>query len=475
MKLRNLSGILFIFALLAGLVACEEDNSSIGSAISRGEVEITIDTIDYNLYGVAKAIENFDSKTGNLMIGNIQVDKYGKLDCSFVTRLMCASTLDVADSLLNPSRVDSCKLILGAERKGIIGDSLAPQVLTVYKLTKQLPSDINSDFDPQDFFDPSEPFASRSYTLSEIASKDSIFYNNTYIDISLDLPKEFGQEIFETYKNHPEVFQWPQTMARDFLPGLYVKSTFGNGSIANITSVFIAVFYHSLKDETTIDDNDNSVTTQVHVNHMAVPFTVSPEVLSSNNISYTPSKNVINKNEMEDGEVVITTPGGYIGEFTFPAEDLIDRFRSKNVHLSTINELILYLPAEKFDEGSDIGIAQNLLMVKSNEYESFFRENKTPDTLNSFTGVYDSEKGYYYFSSLRNYFISLLDKDKITQDDVTFTLVPVEITTETPPTYYSDPVTYVTKCVPYISKPSMTLVKTDQATVTFSFSTQIID
>ena len=474
MKLKKFSSIFLILAWLGILASCETETTSIGSSITRGEVEITIDTITFNLNGKARPIQSFDSKTGNLMIGSIQVDNYGKLDCSFVTRLMCSSNLDVADSLFYAQRVDSCKLILGAERTGIVGDSLAPQILTVYKLTQQLPSDINNTFDPEGYYDPSAPFATRSYTVSEIANSDSAFYSNSYVDISVNLPKEFGEEIFTAYKNTPEIFQWPQIMAKEFLPGFYVKPTFGNGCIANIRSVFVGVFYHSLEDRQIIEDND-TVMKQVHVNHLAVPFTVSPEVLSSNNVSYTPAQNVVDKNQLDDAQFVITTPGGYIGEFTFPAQALIDRYNEKNKHLSTVNELILYLPAEEFDPSSGIGVAQNLLMIKASEYESFFAENKTPDSLNSFTGIYDSKNKRYYFTSLRNYFLDLLGKDSISEEDVSFVLVPVEIETETVSSYYGEGTTYVTKCVPYSSKPTMTYVKSDEAIITFSFSTQIIE
>lgn len=473
--IRKAFAALMVTGTILGLTtACEDENSTIGSSISRGEVEITIDTISFNLYGKAKSIESFDSKTGNLMLGRLQNESYGKLDCSFVTRLMCSANLGVDDSLFYTNRVDSCKLIMGAARGNVSGDSLVPQILSVYKLNKQLPSNIDNTFNPEGYYDPSTPFATFSYTLSELSSNDSTFNYNSYVDLTMDLPKEFGEEIFKAYKNEPEIFQWPQTMAERFLPGLYVKQDFGNGCVANIQSVFVGVFYHSLEEKTTVVDNDTTVSV-VHVNHLAVPFTVSPEVLSSNNISYVPSQNIVNKNRENNGEIVITTPGGYIGEFTFPAAELLERYREKEEHLSTVNDLYLYIPAAPFDPESGIGMAQNLLIVKSSEYENFFKDNKIPDNLTSFTGVYDSANGWFVFSSMRNYFLNLLQQKEVTEEDMAFTIVPVEISTETVTGYYTEGSTYVTKCVPYTSKPTMTLLKTAEAHVNFSFSTQIID
>lgn len=474
MKAFKLSGIFLIVVFFTIFTACEDKTTTIGSAIASGEVEITVDTFYFNLNANPVKIESFDSKTGNLMIGSIQNKQYGSLSSSFVTRLMCAAKLEVEDSLLIPERVDSCKLIMGAQRNGIVGDSLAPQSLAVYRLTKQLPSDIDNNFDPNGYYDDSSPLGSKNYTVSGIATSDSSFYSTNYVELSVNLPLEFGKSIFEQYKNSPETFEWPQNMSKDFLPGLYVKPTFGNGCIANIYTLYTAVFYHSLKDNTVIENGD-TIIRQEHVRHIVYPFSVSPEVLSSNSITYIPSDLVVEKNETSDGEVVITTPGGYIATYEFPAQPLIERYYEKNVHLSTVNDLNLYLPAEPFDNTGGIEAAPNLLMILSSKFEEFFEDNKVPDNKTSFTGVYDAANGRYYFGGLRNYFLDLLDKESISPEDLIFSFVPVEITTETSSSYYVESTTYVTKCVPYTAKPTMTLLKTDEAMVTFSFSTQMID
>lgn len=468
----------FLIGAFTLLASCEDETTSIGSSISTGEVQITVDSIKYALNAKAVKIDNFNSKTGNLMIGNIQVDSYGELDCSFVTRLLPSANLEIPDSIFDladfPERVDSCKLIMGATRSEIIGDSLAPQKLTVYKLIKQLPSDINNTFNPEGYYDASEPFATKSYTVSSIAQKDSAFFSNSFVELNVDLPVEFGKEIFSTYKENPEIFQWPQSLAKEFLPGLYFKSTFGNGCVANITTVYVGVFYHTFNVTTEVVD-EKTETTVNKITNLAVPFTVSPEVLSSNNISYFPSKNIEENNQnVADGEVIVTTPGGYIAELEFPAEDLLDRFRKNNTHLSTVNDLNLYIPAESYDSSSGIGVATNMLLIKKSEYEEFFANNKVPDNLNSFIGIYNTNDGLYYFNTMRNYFIDLLSKDEITEEDTMFYIVPVEITTETSSNYYSE-TSYVTKCVPLTYKPTMTLLKTNESQIAFSFSTQLID
>lgn len=474
MKLKKFVPALMSFGLLFGLLGCEEETSSIGSGIASGEVEIALDTFFIDLNAKSLRIENFDSKTGNLMIGSLFSEDYGSLECAFVTRLMCASDLQIADSLLLPERVDSCKLIMAAARNEISGDSLSPQKLSVYMLTQQLPSSLDNTFNPEGLYNPESPLGSLSYTVSNIANTDSMFYKGTYVELNVDLPKEFGVEIFERYKNTPEIFQWPQSLAKEFIPGLYIKPSFGNGCVANIEDLFIAVFYHT-KEVTTTVNNGDTITKLTNVRKSVLPFSISPEVLSSNSIRYQPSEKINYLNSLNNGECVITTPGGYIAEFNFPIQPIIDRYKENNIHLSTVNDLALFIPAEAVYSESGLSTVSNILLIKKSEYDTFFKENRIPDNKIAFTGVYDTNKKRYSFTSLRQYFIDLLSKETITEEDTDFVIVPVEITTETNTGYYGSSTTYVTKCSPYIVRPTMTMLKTGEAMLTFSFSTQMIE
>lgn len=475
MKFKNLiPAVLLVMLSALGFTGCNDETSTIGTGLVPGEVVITIDTLKFNLDSKAIPISQFNSKTGNLLIGNIEVPEYGSLNCSFVSRLMCAPTLDIPDSLFSAERVDSCKLLMGVERDGISGDSLAPQKLSVYLLDRQLPADIDNNFDPTGYYNPATPLGSKSYTVSNISEKDSVFYKQEYIELNVDLPVEFGKEIFTKYKEEPTIFEWPQTFASHYIPGIYVKPTFGKGCVANIYQLYVAVFYHSLVETTVIEDND-TITKQVHRRETAVPFTVSPEVLSSNNINYQVSDKIKQINESGNGEVIITTPGGYLATINFPAKEIIEIYQEKNAHLSLVNDLILSIPGDSVATQIGINKVDNILLVKSSEYESFFANNKLPDNKIAFTGTYNSSTGSYVFTSMRDYIINLLNKTEIAEEDVNFTLVPVQITTETNNGYYGNTTTYVTKCQPYMLKPTMTKLNMGEAQIIFSFSSQTID
>ena len=471
------TGLYIAPALMCGafLVSCEEDTSQIGPGLTIDDTSITLDSITYNLDARAVAYDKFDARTGNLMLGNLDVAEYGSLNCSFVTRLMCATKLNVPDSLLYPERVDSCKIRLAIARGGLTGDSLAPQKIAAYRLTKALPAGISNDFNPEGYYDPSSPLGLRSYTASLIADSDSAFLNigDNYSAFYVDIPvsKELGQEIFTQYKEHPEVFEWPQTFAQYF-PGIFVNSVFGKGCVANIRSILFGVYFHSLADKTTITDGD-TITSQVHTAAVVYPFSSSPEVLSSNNISYKVSDYM--KNLVASGKKVVTTPGGYLIKLNFPAQDLVNRYNSGDHNLSMVNDLYFTIPAEVIENDYGIGATPSLLLIKTSEMEDFFNNNQLPDNKTSFTAAYDSTNKKYTFSSMRQYILDLINKGSITDEDTDFTIVPVEITSETETSYYGNSTSYVTKCTPYTSNPTMTLLHTDEALIVFSFSSQYIN
>lgn len=452
--------------------ACEDDTSRIGPGLTMGEVSINVDSLVVDLHAKALKTESFDSRTGNLLLGNIETEEYGSLFCSFVTRLMCVPNLNVPDSLLLPERVDSCKIFLELTRGNLTGDSLAPQKLSVFLLNRQLPSDIDNNFDPTGYYDQSNPLGQKSYTLSNIAYGDSIFLKRDYVQIGMKTPLAFGQEIFRKYKEEPELFQWPSTFAQ-YIPGYYVEQTFGKGCVGNIATLYTVVYYHS-KGVVTETEGEETVTRPVNVADSVIPFMVSPEVLSSNNVKYKVAEQVERMNN--NGEIILTTPGGYRASFTFPAEEIIAKYEEKDKHLSTVNDLLLTIPAEPVDNRMGIPVAPNLLLIKSSEVENFFSKNKIPDNKTSFTAIYDSVNKVYLFSSMREYMLNLLaKKDSLSEDDLDFTIIPVEISTETNSSYYGTGSTYVTKCVPYTVKPTLTRLHTEEASIIFSFSSQYIE
>lgn len=456
-------------AALLLLQACDDDVSGIGSSLSQGEVTITVDSLEHNLRGRSVYQEQFDSRSTTNLLGRISANNYGTLKCSFVGQLMPATSLGINDSIM-ATQVDSLQMVVSVARGNLTGDSLAPQRLKLFALTKQLPSDISNKFDPTGYYDPSKPLGEATYTLTSLSKNDSSFYKDKYINIHVKLPDEDARRLFLAYKDNSAIFQWPQTFAQKF-PGIYVEQSFGRGCIANISMVNFQLYYHYSSTKEEIIDDEVVYTPVAHRDSTSL-FRITPEVTGANCISYEPSE-MLHRMAAE-GKSVVTSPGGYVTRITFPAKEIIDDYNRHDNSLGIVSNLTFALPVSKIENEYGIGLPPTLLMVKTSEMDEFFRENKIPDDKTSFWGSYDSSRGRYNFTAMRDYIISLMENGKeITDDDVDFTLVPVNLVTESETNSYTGVVTtYVTRCAPYMLSPAMALLDTEHAVIVFTYSTQ---
>ena len=74
---------------------------------------------------------------------------------------------------------------------------------------------------------------------------------------------------------------------------------------------------------------------------------------------------------------------------------------------------------------------------------------------------------------MRNYILSMLDKETLAADDYTFTITPVDVVTETSSSgYYTQ--SYITGINPYVSTPAMGRLLFDKAKIKVTFSKQSV-
>lgn len=475
MNIKTLfKSLLFVFPAAAILSSCEDEVSSIGSTLVNGEVTIVVDSIPRVIESETVANTDYDAKSTTKLLGRINIPQYGSLECSFVSQLMSATRMNIPDTI-TVNDMDSMKLVLVVPRGSLTGDSLAPQQLTVYQLTKSLPSDIDNNFNPQGYYDPSKPIGSKSYTLSAIALNDSLFPLQSNITIPVDFGadkgKQLARETFEAYKKNPGLFQWPDVF-NDKFKGLYVEQNFGNGCIGLISSLRVYTYWHYASQKYVYDEEKKEGTYVPTIETDSVClFSSQPEVLSSNIVNYRPSQTL--QQLVADGKKIITTPGGYSVNIKFPVKDLLDQYEDDLRKMSVISKLSFEIPATTIRNDYDLNVAPHLLMVKKSERDSFFENNKVPDGKTSFYAAYNSNTGRYTFSGMRDYLIELLEKDEIKAEDMEFSLVPIIVTTEEVPGYTSS-TTYVTSCAEYIGRPTLTQLDLDHAVIIFSFSRQEI-
>lgn len=459
------------FASVVSLSSCEDSTSVIGSSLINGEVTITVDTLEMKVTAQSIYEPDFDSRSQSKLLGRINVPEYGSLDCSFVSQLLTATKMNIPDSI-TVNDIDSLRMVLKVPRGSLTGDSLAPQQLKVYALTRQIPSDIVSNFDPTGYYDPKAPIGVKSYTLSALSLNDSLFKLGSDINIPVMMPQIYAKQLFTQYRENPSIFQWPQEFAKKY-PGIYVEQNFGNGCIGLISNLEFYLYWHYDKQvyQKKEDSDEYHYVPQLARDSVCL-LSSRPEVLSANCVTYKVSdylQNLANNNKS-----IITTPGGYHVNVHFPAKELLKKYEKDLYTTAVVSKLTFEIPAKAVKNDFGLEAAPHLLMVKSSEREEFFRENKVPDGITSFYAKYDTDTESYTFTGMREYIMNIINQNKVEEEDVEFSLIPVIVSTEVVEGYSSS-TTYVTGCSPYIGRPTVTELDTDHAIICFTYSRQTIE
>jgi len=463
--MKHLINVILAVAALLGLYACTDD--TIGVSLTDTSSHIIEDS-SFTIVGNSVLNNRIQMRTSAKMLGELQADGYGHLTASAVTQWMPAMSIDTTGT--SADWIDSCRLKLRLPLDGgFTGDSLAPMRLNVYRLNKQLTSPIYSDFDPTGYYDPNDLLSSSSYSPTsgwlEVSSSDTVR------TLSIPMPAELGREIFTKYKENPALFSSPKSFA-EFMPGIYITNSYGSGHVLNSQSTELDVYYKQYVQLTDTTDTIYPAQSQCYL-------ASTPEIISDNIIHLDIDEAVTSM--VNNGDAIVLAPAGYEVQVRFPIQDIIDSYQA-NVgnNLSVINKLELELPVEVPETQYDIEPPTYMLMVKTALKDEFINGDSLTNNKDSFYAVYDSSNKKYSFSGLRDYILNIIDNQGgiATEEDINFTITPVDVTTYTYSSsyYYSSTTTStVTKISPMVTRPAIVKLLLDKAKVKITYSKQIVN
>lgn len=439
-------------------ISCGNEDSPIGSSIIENNISITVDST-YSITGRTVPGEAVQSRTLLQLLGRIDAAGYGSLSSDVVTQFMPSLTLDTAN--VNVTDIDSIKLMMAVYHGNFVGDSITPMGIEVFRLTRNLPSPIYSDFDPTGYYDPDKRIGFKIYNASTLGESDSA-KNASYHTVSVKLPQELAREFFASYEKNPADFTSPSAFVNNVFKGLYIRNSYGSGRLTLVSNTMMRVFYHK---NIKTDDGRDSIDRKM-ANYMAV----TPEIVTNNNIGLKLAPAL--KQAVDNGDKIVVSPTGFDVEFRFPLPEIINSYNSGKGTESAINALSFALPVDSIENDFGFGPAPNMLLVLKSKKTEFFQNNSLPDNRTSFYAVYDSTNRRYTFSNLRAYLIDMLEKEDLSEEDYTFVLTPVFVNTESNGNYYYGTTTTVTTVTPYISAPTMTKILFDKAKIHLTFSNQ---
>lgn len=451
--------------------SCEDELSQIGSTMRPSDVTISVDSAAYDLKGVTIPAPEIEANSATSLLGSILSKYYGTLSCSYLTQFLPAENVNIPDSI-TPQDLDSVRMIMRMPTSSIVGDSLTPQQVSVFRLTEAFPELIPSDYNADAICSPT-PMGKRNYTLSTFTMGDEGSATNKLISLRVPITVELGREMLRQYREDPSIFLWPQKFAEKF-PGIYVKSSFGNGCIASVTNTGVYVYSHHIESKSVAAEDGTTSVQDVVVKDSTCFLTSAPEVRSSTLLKYNASSEL--KQLITEGNNIITTPGGYTVKLTFPTVTLLKEYWNDTPDLGVINGLSFNIPAEKVIDDQNIDVPPTLLMVHTSEVDKFFEEGMIPDKKTSFIGTWSEDDGCYKFDNLRAYIDDMRAKGEanVTEEDMDFTLIPVLLSSENVTQSDGSTAVYYTGCQPYIEKPTMVRLHTDRSIIVFTYSNQTL-
>lgn len=446
----------FVITILVSIFGCEE-NPYIGTSIAQEDAKIVVDSL-ISVTGKSVKSEKIQSRTITQLLGKIEANGYGYLSSDVVTQFMPAGKIDTSN--VTGNNIDSLKLYLQIPSGGYIGDSIAPMGLKVYRLNKQLPYPIYSDFNPSDYYSTDDLIGSTTYAANALELNDSV-QKLQYRTIAVDLPTSLGKEFFNKYKENPAIYSDPAIFSQ-FFPGIYITNSFGSGRIMKIGNAQVKLYYHkTVKMEETGEDS-----TYYKVGNY---FAVTPEIVTNNNITYNISNDL--ESMIQNGDNILVAPTGTNVEISFPTQDIIEKYVKNKGSLSVINSLTFEIPVAKIPNKYNITPPPYVLLIKKSDVDSFFANSQVTDNESSFYAAYNKEKNSYQFSDMRSYIVNMISKGDIEPEDFEFVIIPVSVNTENTT---STSAIYLKDIVPYIETPAMAKLLLDKAKIKFTYSTQTI-
>lgn len=454
--------VLLAAILLLGVYSCSDDN--IGSSIDDSTSSVIKDSA-FTLTGSSVLNQHIQSRTITQLLGIINAKGYGKLTSDVVTQFM--PTIQVDTTGTKVGWIDSCRIALRIPRGGFTGDSLVPMRLNIYRLKKQLPNPIYSDFSPSGYYSKGDLLGTASYSANALEKGDTV-NSYSYRTVYVKMPLSLATDMFNKFKEDPSVFNNPTAFA-NYFPGIYISNSYGSGRVMNFYDTELEVFY---KKHVQLTDSTDTIYPAITQSYLAA----TAEIVTNNNINLEVDPSV--KNLVANGNAVVMSPAGYDVKVKLPIQEIINHYKSNiKSDLSVVNSVEVQIPVDTIINQYDLQPPKYLLLIKTSKKDQFFAGDSLVNNKTSFYATYNTKKRVYLFSGLRAYMLDILNNHGgvATDDDTDFTIMPIDMSFYTSTaTYYTSSTTSVTKIAPAVSTPSLAILDLPKTKIMLTYSKQTV-
>lgn len=448
MKLKFLATV----GLAATLYSCDDTTTGVGEFVADAD-EITASAQTFE--ATTKTLKYTDlnpdgvfSRTSSAYLGKFTDQDFGTYTTDFITQINCTEGFEFPETTQ-----EIVATTLELSYASFFGDSLAPMRVRVDILNQPI-DDTGEDlslyytsYDPTKFYDANgNALAEQDYAVRDNswtdAAIDSIKNTNGYyppLIIDLDKKKNFdigqnesgtfSQYLLKKYKEDKENFKDAYSFIHNVLPGFYVHTTGGEGSILYIGDIWLRMKVKYLVERPSTGAVDSTVYT-------SIPFAATNEVYMSTRLEN--SEDRFDELTKETEHTYLKTPAGLCTEVKLPLQKMYDALGTDTLN-SVSMSFTKYKNVSNNSASSPykMGTPQNLLLIRKNEVKDFFEQRKNYDSKTTFLGTYSSTTNSYSFSQV-NRLISQIFSDMRTKEEPaqgwdeynTMVLIPVKTETD---------------------------------------------
>ena len=222
-------------------------------------------------------------------------------------------------------------------------------------------------------------------------ARESKAFGDYSSNIRIVLPREEGDKIMEKYYSNPDFFRDSYSFIRNVCAGFLFRTVGGTGTMLNLE---VSTMNLSFTEE----DSNGKKTASI------CRFAATPEVIQSTQFEssgLSVSDLVDKMNAEESDTTMLKTPAGICTELTLPIDEIFkghenDSITRASFTLTRINNQ----DEDALDDDYALGIPQNILLVRKQNFSRFFEEHLVSDNQQSYTTHFFSTSNAYRFDNI---------------------------------------------------------------------------
>ena len=231
------------------------------------------------------------------------------------------------------------------------------------------------------------PITTKVFTATDYALSEAYRSKQDYSDnVRIVLPREFGENIMETYYSNPGFFRDSYTFIRNVCPGFLFRTVGGTGTMLNLEVCTMNLNFRFKSDAYP----DSIIAGYCR-------FSATPEVIQCTEFESSNLEKLIGN----ENYTYLKTPAGICTELILPVDEIYrghenDSITRASLSLTRVNNQ----DEDAQDDDYALGIPQELLLVRKQNFTRFFEEHQVSDSQQSFTTSFFPTYNSYNFSNI---------------------------------------------------------------------------